>query len=102
MVRQDTGLVAFVENIYSSRSTYQFTRNTFARARIDYTTLDGRLRPQIVAGWTPNPGTALYIGYNDDFSYNSFNPFTGQSEPGLLGNGRSFFIKASYLFKRSF
>lgn len=102
MVRQDTHLVAFVENIYSSRSTYQFTRNTFARLRLDYTTLDGRLRPQFVAGWTPNPGTALYVGYNDDFSYNSFNPFTGDPEPGLHGNGRSFFIKASYLFKRSF
>jgi hypothetical protein len=102
LVRHDTGLVAFDDNIFSSRSTYQFSRNTFARLRLDYSTLEKHLRPQLVVGWTPNPGTALYIGYNDDVSYNGYNPFTGQFEPGLQGNGRSFFIKASYLFRKSF
>jgi hypothetical protein len=100
--RHDTGLVAYDDNIYSSRTTYQFSRNTFARLRLDYSTLNKRFRPQLVVGWTPNPGTALYVGYNDDVSYNGYNPFTGQFEPGLQGNGRSFFIKASYLFRRSF
>jgi hypothetical protein len=102
LVRHDTGRVAFLERIYSSRSTYQFSRNTFARLRVDYSTLTARLRPQLVVGWTPNPGTAFYVGYNDDFNYGGFNPFTGDFERGLHGNGRSFFIKASYLFKRSF
>ena len=32
---------------------------------------------------------------------NAFNPFTGQFEPGLRRNGRTFFIKVSYLFRRS-
>jgi hypothetical protein len=100
--RHDTGLVAYDDNIFSSRSTYQFSRNTFARLRLDYSTLNKHLRPQLVVGWTPNPGTALYIGYNDDISYNGYNPFTGRFEPGLQGNGRSFFIKASYLFRKSF
>jgi hypothetical protein len=102
LVRHDTGLVAFDDNIFSSRSTYQFSRNTFARLRVDYSTLNDHVRPQLVLGWTPNPGTALYIGYNDDVSYNGYNPFTGRFEPGLQGNGRNFFIKASYLFRRSF
>ncbi|HEY0404763.1 MAG TPA: carbohydrate binding family 9 domain-containing protein [Pyrinomonadaceae bacterium] len=102
LVRHDTGLVAFDDNIFSSRSTYQFSRNTFARLRLDYSTLNKHLRPQFVLGWTPNPGTALYIGYNDDVSYNGYNQFTGQFEPGFRGNGRAFFIKASYLFRRSF
>jgi hypothetical protein len=102
MVRNDTGLVAFDENLFSSRSTYQFTRNTFARLRLDYSTLSNRFRPQFVLGWTPNPGTALYIGYNDDKTYNGFNPYTGRYEHGFQGNGRSFFIKASYLFRKSF
>jgi hypothetical protein len=102
LVRDDTHLVAFDDNIVSSRSTYQFTRNTFARLRIDYSSLNARLRPQFVLGWTPNPGTALYIGYNDDLTYRGYNPYTGRYEPGINGNGRSFYIKASYLFKRSF
>lgn len=100
--RHDSGLIAFDDNIFSSRSTYQFTRDIFARLRFDYSTLNKRIRPQVVLGWTPNPGTALYIGYTDDFSYNGWNPYTGIREPGLHGNGRTFFIKASYLFKKSF
>jgi hypothetical protein len=102
LVRHDTHLLAFDDNIFSSRSTYQFTRNTFARLRLDYSSLAARFRPQLVLGWTPNPGTALYIGYNDDMNYNGYNPYSGRFEPGFHGNGRTFFIKASYLFKRSF
>jgi hypothetical protein len=101
LTRDDTGLVAFNDNIYSLRSVYQFTRNSFARARLDYSTLDARMRAQVLFGYTPNPGTALYIGYNDDLNRNGFNPFTGQLEPGFRRNGRTFFIKMSYLFQRS-
>jgi hypothetical protein len=102
LVRHDTGLVSFDDNIFSSRSTYQFTRNTFARLRVDYSSLDRRIRPQFVMGWTPNPGTAVYVGYSGDVNYNGFNPYTHRYEPGLHGNGRTFFIKLSYLFKKSF
>lgn len=102
LVRRDTGFVAFDENLFSSRSTYQFTRDIFARLRLDYSAISKRVRPQLVLGWTPSPGTALYVGYNDDVSYNGYNPYTGRHEPGIHGNGRTFFIKASYLFKKSF
>ena len=61
-----------------------------------------RVRPQPVVGWTPSLGTALYAGYNDDLNYNGYNPYTGLNEPGFRGNGRTFFIKASYLFRKSF
>jgi hypothetical protein len=100
--RDDTGLIAFDDNILSSRSTYQFSRYTFARVRMDYSSLSRRFRPQVVLGWTPNPGTSFYVGYNDDLNYNGFNPYTGQYEPRFQSNSRTFFIKASYLFKRSF
>ena len=100
--RYDTGLVAFDDNIYVLRSTYQFTRFTFARARIDYDTLAANVRGQFLVGWAPNPGTSFYVGYNDDLNRNGFNPFTGDLEPGFRRNGRTFFIKMSYLFQRSF
>jgi hypothetical protein len=102
LVRNDTGRTAFDDDIFSLRSTYQFTRNTFARLRLDYSTLSARVRPQLVFGWTPSPGTALYAGYNDDLNYNGFNPINGQQENGFRSNGRTFFIKASYLFRKSF
>jgi hypothetical protein len=53
-------------------------------------------------GWTPSPGTSFYVGYNDDMNYSFQNPFTGQVTPGFRRNGRTFFIKASYLLRKSF
>lgn len=102
LVRQDTRRVAFDDNIYSLHTTYQFTRFTFARARIDYDTISANVSGQFLFGWTPSPGTALYVGYNDNLNYHGFNPFTGQLEPGFRRNGRTFFIKMSYLIRRSF
>ena len=102
LTRDDTKRVAFDDNVVSLRSTYQFSRDFFARMRLDYSNISTRLRPQLVFGWTPSPGTAFYAGYNDDFNYKGFNPYTGLPEGGLRGNGRTFFIKASYLFRKSF
>ncbi len=100
--RYDTGLVAYDVNILTFRGTYQFTKATFARAILDYQTINSRLRSQLLFGWTPSPGTAFYAGYNDDMQYNFQNPITGQLSPGMRRNGRTFFIKASYLFRKSF
>jgi hypothetical protein len=102
LVRHDTGLTAFDDNIFALRGTYQFTRFTFARARIDYDTLASSVRGQFLLGWAPNPGTAFYVGYNDDLNLDGFNTFTGRLDPGFRRNGRTFFIKMSYLFRRSF
>ncbi len=102
LTRRDNKRVAFDDNIFSMRGTYQFSRFTFLRVRADYSTLAARLRPQVLLGWTPNPGTSFFAGYNDDLNRNGFNPFTGQLEPGLRRNGRTFFIKMSYLIRRSF
>jgi len=101
LVRNDTRRVAYDQKLYSFKTTYQFTRFTFARARIDYDTLRANVSGQFLLGWTPNPGTAFYVGYNDDLNRNGFSPFTEQFEPGLRRNTRTFFIKLSYLFRRS-
>jgi len=100
--RDDTHLLAFDENIISMKATYQFTRFIFARGRVDFDSIASNVKGQFLFGWTPNPGTALYIGYNDDLNRHGFNPFTGQLEPGFRRNGRTFFIKMSYLFRKSF
>lgn len=102
LTRDDTGLVAFNSNIVSLRTTYQFSRFVFARGRVDYDSIGSNVKAQFLFGWTPNPGTAFYVGYNDDLNRNGFSPLTGQLEPGFRRNGRTFFIKMSYLFRRSF
>ncbi len=102
LVRNDTGLVAFDINILNARATYQFSKATFARLIFDYNTLNSRVRTQALVGYTPSPGTSFYVGYNDDMNYNSPNPFTADLVPGFRRNSRTFFIKASYLIRRSF
>lgn len=102
LVRNDTSKVAFDDNIFAFRSTYQFTRFVFLKTRIDYDTLATNVRGQVLLGWTPNPGTSLFIGYNDDLNYKGFSPFTGLPESGLRRNQRTFFIKMSYLIRKSF
>ncbi|MCA1619180.1 MAG: carbohydrate binding family 9 domain-containing protein [Acidobacteria bacterium] len=102
LVRDDTGEVAFDSQIVSFKTTYQFTRYAFARARLDYSSLRSNYIGQFLFGWTPSPGTAFYVGYNDDMNRGYFNPFDGQPDQGFRRNNRNFFIKASYLFRRSF
>ncbi|MEO8042424.1 MAG: DUF5916 domain-containing protein [Acidobacteriota bacterium] len=102
LVRNDNAGIAFDTNIFSVRSTYQFSRFTFVRLRADYDTLSRNTSGQFLFGWNPNPGTAFYVGYNDNFNYHGFSPFTNQNEPGFERNSRTFFIRASYLFRKSF
>jgi hypothetical protein len=102
LVRDDTGRTAFDANIFSLRSTYQFSRFVFTRVRIDYNTLSSRITGQYLFGWTPSPGKAFYVGYNDNSSYNGFNPYTGNLEQGFARTSRTFFIRMSYLFRKSF
>jgi hypothetical protein len=102
LVRKDTDKTAFNSNIVTLRSTYQFTRFTFIRTRVDYDSIQSNVSGQLLFGWNPSPGTAFYAGYNDNFNYNGFNPFTGNLEPRFERNSRTFFIRASYLFRKSF
>lgn len=102
LTRYDTGKVAFDENIVSLRTTYQFSRFLFARGRVDFDSIASNYKGQFLLGYTPNPGTAFYVGYNDDLNRRGFNPFSGELEPGFRRNGRTFFIKMSYLFRKSF
>ncbi len=102
LTRNDSHRTAYDTNIFTLRSTYQFTRFVYARARWDYDTLQAMASGQVLFGWNPNPGTAFYVGYNDSFNYNGFSPLTGQFEPRFERNSQTFFIRASYLFRKSF
>ncbi len=101
LVRDDTNKRAFDADLVSLRSTYQFSRFVFARMRLDYNSTRNSYASQILFGWNPSPGTALFVGYNDDFNYGGRSPFTGQPESGFERNTRTFFIRTSYLFRKS-
>ena len=101
LVRAEDRVRAFDSDIISVRSTYQFTRFIYTRVRLDYDSMRDNFAGQLLFGWNPNPGTAFYVGYNDNFNYNGVNPYTRQFEPTFERNSRTFFIRASYLFRKS-
>ncbi|MFN0140234.1 MAG: DUF5916 domain-containing protein [Pyrinomonadaceae bacterium] len=111
--RSDNGIRSFDSDIVSLRSTYQFTRFLFTRFRLDYdgnagsgTGVEKDFAGQILLGWTPSPGTAFYVGYNDNIKRNPFIGFNPLNNPiyldGSRRESRTFFIRASYLFRKSF
>lgn len=102
LTRNDNDRRVLDSDLVTFRSTYQFSRFLFARVRLDYNDFDNDYSGQALFGWNPNPGTAFYVGYNDAFKYNGHSNFTGQPEPGFNRNSRTFFIRASYLFRKSF
>lgn len=102
LTRNDNRIRSFDSDIVSVRSTYYFTRFLFTRFRLDFDGTEKNYAGQALVGYTPSPGTAFYAGYNDNLNRNGFNPFTGQYEPGFERNSRTFFIRASYLFRKSF
>ncbi len=65
LTRDDTGLDVFDQHLASLSLRYGFSRFTWLRGRLDYDSLDGRMFQQVVFGWTPRPGTALYVGYDE-------------------------------------
>jgi hypothetical protein len=106
-----------------TKINYQFTRSLSARLIVEYdSTLENpeqtslqrtkQIGTQALLTWLPHPGTAIYLGYNDDLQNldrNLCNRGTnGQCDPNdivpprasyYINDGRQFFLKASYLIR---
>lgn len=89
LVRNDNGRTAYAAALISARTTYQFTRFAFIRLRTDWDSAAAVLRGQYLLGWTPNPGTAVYVGYND----------AADTTPRYQRSQRTVFVKVSYLYR---
>jgi Domain of unknown function (DUF5916) len=108
---------------FRTKINYQFTRSLSARMIVEYdSTLVNpaetsllrkkQIGTQALFTWLPHPGTAVYIGYNNDLQ-NLDRALCNRGPSGVcdpnnpvppraldyLNDGRQFFIKASYLFR---
>jgi hypothetical protein len=116
------GAFVYESQVFRTKVNYQFTRSLSARVIVEYdSTLANPLETSLsrtkqvgteaLFTWLPHPGTAIYIGYNNDLQNldrrlcKSFpNGCTSDDTPALrsqdfLNDGRQVFIKASYLFR---
>jgi hypothetical protein len=117
------GALVYESQTFRTKINYQFTRAFSARVIAEYdSTLANaeetslkrikQVGTEALLTWLPHPGTAIYIGYNNDMQNldrGLCNRLPGGScdpndtaaprAPQLLNDGRQIFIKASYLFR---
>jgi hypothetical protein len=115
------GELVYEVQTYRSKINYQFTRALSARVIVEYdSTLANpaqsslqrtkQLGTEALFTWLPHPGTAVYVGYNNDLqnldrSLCSTVTATACADNGVprstdfLNDGKQIFIKASYLFR---
>ncbi len=115
--------LAFENQTLRTKINYQFTRALSARVIVEYDSLlvnpaqvsllrTKQIGTQALLTWLPHPGTAIYLGYNNDLqnldrglcnrllagpcdSSNTTRP----RSPNYLNDGRQIFLKASYLLR---
>jgi hypothetical protein len=117
------GAFVYESQVFRTKVNYQFTRAISARVIVEYdSTLANPLQTSLprtkevqseaLLTWLPHPGTAIYIGYNNDLQNlgrslcnrlqdNSCDPnnIVPPRSQVFLDDGRQIFIKASYLFR---
>jgi hypothetical protein len=108
------GPVVYTNHLLRTKFNYQFTRALSLRAILDYyavlpnvdlisQTRVKQLTGDILLTYLLNPGTALYIGYNnshENLAFDAESPFGFRryGPPGFLTNSQVF-IKLSYLLR---
>ncbi|HEY4379368.1 MAG TPA: carbohydrate binding family 9 domain-containing protein [Acidobacteriaceae bacterium] len=116
------GALVYESQTFRTKVNYQFTRSLSARVIVEYdTTLANpaetsllrtkQIGTQVLMTWLPHPGTAIYLGYNNDLANldrtlcarmpggacDTSSP--APRSPAYLDDGRQIFLKASYLFR---
>ncbi len=118
-----SGAFVYESQTFRTKLNYQFTRSFSARLIVEYdSTLVNaaetsllrkkQVGTQALLTWLPHPGTAVYIGYNNDLQ-NLNRTLCNRGPSGVcepdsfvpsrssqyLNDGRQIFIKASYLLR---
>jgi len=118
-----SGALVYEAQTIRTKVNYQFTRALSARVIVEYdSTLANAAETSLLRTkqvgtealftWLPHPGTAIYIGYNNDMQnldrslcnrlpsgVCDANNTTAPRAAQMLNDGRQIFVKASYLFR---
>ena len=117
------GALVYESQVFRTKVNYQFTRAISARMIVEYdSTLANpaetsllrtkQVGTEALFTWLPHPGTAIYVGYNNDLqnlNRSLCNRLPGGAcdpnntvaprAPQFLNDGREIYVKASYLFR---
>jgi hypothetical protein len=117
------GAFVYESQVFRTKVNYQFTKAISARVIVEYdstlanpaeTSLQRtkQVQSEALFTWLPHPGTAVYVGYNNDLQNLALslcnrlpgggcdpdNTATPRST-SFLNDGKQIFVKASYLFR---
>jgi len=117
------GALVYESQTFRTKVNYQFTRAISARVIVEYDSTPAnpaetsllrkkQVGTQALFTWLPHPGTAIYIGNNNDLQNLDralcnrlpsgacdSNDTVAPRSPQFLNDGRQIFVKASYLFR---
>jgi hypothetical protein len=99
--RSDNGELVYDYTIWRSRTTFQVNRHLFFRAIIEYNHYWKQINADFLASFTYIPGTVIYFGYGSVYERIRWNRDDHEYFPSddYLQTKRSFFFKASYLWR---
>ncbi len=98
--RDDTGADVFDLTLINTRTTYQFTRQLFARAIVQYDSARRRVLTDFLGSYELRPGTVAFVGWGAIVEQRVF-----VDDAWVAGSGeyramrRGLFLKASYLHR---
>lgn len=108
------GVPYYNNHMLRSKLNYQFTPRLSVRAIVDYRAIlansnlwagdtDKHLTPDLLLTYMIHPGTALYVGYSDNYQNMVLDPSAPngwrRAQNPTLSTGRQFFVKLSYMFR---
>jgi hypothetical protein len=85
--------------IYRNRTTFQFNRYLFLRGILEYNSYWKRINADFLVSFTYIPGTVVYLGYGSVYEKVRWNRQEYVPHDDYLQTRRSFFFKASYLWR---
>jgi hypothetical protein len=98
--RRSSGQQVYQVDIVNTKTTYQFTREFFLRAIVQYDSSRSRVLTDTLASYEMRPGSVFYLGYGSVAERRLFH-----DDDWTLGEGtfqesqRGFFAKVSYLIR---
>jgi hypothetical protein len=98
--RLDTRAAVYELELVNTKTTFQFTKQFFIRAILQYDSLRERVLSDFLASYELRPGTVAYAGYGSLYERRAFVDNAWVEQAGdYLTTQRGFFFKASYLYR---
>jgi hypothetical protein len=100
--RSDNGMHVYDQGIWRGRLTYQFNKNLFVRALVQYDNFNKMALGDFLASFTYIPGTVIYLGYgslNESQAWSDNRWQRDVTGERYYQTRQSFFFKVSYRYQ---